>query len=74
MHNDTIVISLNIVDYDVRRILVDNGSSTDILFYDAFSKISLSDDHLGPMNFLLIGFTDDTILVEGIITLAMNAG
>ena len=37
-HNDVVVVSLNIANYDVRRILVDNGSSADILFYDAFSR------------------------------------
>ena len=35
-HNETVVISMTIAKYDVKRILVDNGSSTDILFYDSF--------------------------------------
>ena len=30
-HNDAVVISLNVADYDVRRVLVDNGSSADIV-------------------------------------------
>ena len=38
-----VVVSLNIADYDIRRILVDSGSSVDILFYDAFSKMSIPD-------------------------------
>ena len=32
LHNDAVVVSLIIANYDVRRILVDNGSSADILF------------------------------------------
>ena len=41
-HADPVVISLTIVNHDVKRILVDNGSSTDILYYDAFVRMSLS--------------------------------
>ena len=35
-HDDAIVIILLIADYSTRRVLVDNGSSTDILYYPAF--------------------------------------
>ena len=38
-HDDAIVITLLIVDYTTRRVLVDNGSSTDILYYLAFQQI-----------------------------------
>ena len=42
-HNDAVVVSLNIADYDVCHILVDSGSLANILFYDAFLKISIPD-------------------------------
>ena len=35
-HDDAIVITLLIADYTTRRVLVDNGSSTEILYYLAF--------------------------------------
>ena len=73
-HNDMVVISLNIANYDVHRILVDNESFIDVLYYDAFFKMSISDNHLGPMSSPLVGFTGDTVLVEGMITLAVTAG
>lgn len=41
-HNDAIVITLNVKNYDVHRILISNGSSTDILYYDALLKIGIS--------------------------------
>ena len=43
-HDDTIVITLLIVDYTTRRVLVDNGSSTDILYYPAFQQMRLGRD------------------------------
>ena len=35
-HDDALVVSLQIGDYNMHRVLVDNGSSTDILYYPAF--------------------------------------
>ena len=35
-HDDAIVITLLIVDYTTRRVLVDNGSSADILYHPTF--------------------------------------
>ena len=35
-HDNVIVITLLIADYTTRRVLVDNGSSVDILYYPAF--------------------------------------
>ena len=36
LHDDTLVVSLQIGDYNTHRVLVDNGSSVDILYYPAF--------------------------------------
>ena len=41
-HADLVVILLTIANHDIKKILVDNGSSTDILYYDAFVRMSLS--------------------------------
>ena len=73
-HNDAVVVSLNIANYDVRRILVDNGSSADILFYDAFSRMSALDSHLSPICSPLVGFTGDVVPTEGMIALTVAAG
>jgi hypothetical protein len=39
-HTDALVVSLTIANFQLRRILVDTGSSADILFKSAF-------DHMG---------------------------
>ena len=38
-HDDAIVITLLIADYTTKKVLVDNGSSTDILYYLAFRQM-----------------------------------
>ena len=55
-HDDAIVITLLIADYTTRRVLVDNGSSADILYYPAFQQIRLGRDLLRPACSPLIGF------------------
>ena len=36
LHDDALVVSVRVGDYNVHRMLVDNGSSADILYYPAF--------------------------------------
>ncbi|XP_065616250.1 uncharacterized protein LOC136061830 [Quercus suber] len=40
-HDDAIVITLLIADYKTRRVLIDNRSSADILYYPAFQQMRL---------------------------------
>ena len=41
LHDDAIVITLLIADYTTKRVLVDNGSSANILYYTAFQQMRL---------------------------------
>ena len=45
-HDDTIIITLLIADYTTRRVLVDNGSSADTLYYPTFQQMRLGRDQL----------------------------
>ena len=36
LHDDALVVSIRIGDYNTHRVLVENDSSTDILYYPAF--------------------------------------
>ncbi|XP_030942090.1 uncharacterized protein LOC115967157 [Quercus lobata] len=49
-HDDALVITLLIADYTTRRVLVDNGSSADILYYPTFQQMRLGRDQLRPVN------------------------
>ena len=49
-HDDTLVISATIANFNVQRILVDSGSYADILFISAFDKIKIGRDKLHPFH------------------------
>lgn len=74
LHNDAVVISLNIKNYNVYCILIDNGSLIDVLYYDAFVQIGISFDRLERVDSLMIDFTRVMIQVEGAITLLVKMG
>ena len=40
-HDDALVISIRVGDYNVHQVLVDNGSSADILYYPAFQQMGI---------------------------------
>ena len=50
-HNDPLIIMLNIERFNTKRILVDNGSSADIIYLPAFQQLKLDPKdcaHLNP--------------------------
>jgi hypothetical protein len=55
-HNDALVIEANIASWTLGKLLVDNGSSADIIFADAFDKMGLSKDLLQPPDTSLYEF------------------
>ena len=73
-YDDAIVITLMIANYTTRRVLVDNGSSVDILYYLAFQQMRVSKELLRLVNIHLIGFGGMKILPVGIISLPIVVG
>ena len=73
-HDDALVVSLQIGDYNIHRVLVDNGSSTDILYYPAFQQMRIDKEWLTPTNAPLVGFGGAKIFPLGAITLTVTAG
>nr|XP_009388102.1 PREDICTED: uncharacterized protein LOC103974923 [Musa acuminata subsp. malaccensis] len=71
-HDDALVVSVRIANAQVRRIMVDIGSSIDILYFDAFQKLGLARENLKPMSSALTGFTGDSISPLGAITLPLT--
>ena len=73
-HDDAIVITLLIANYTTRRVLVDNGSSADILYYPAFQQMRLGRDQLRPVNSPLVGFGGMKVQSVGTISLPVVVG
>nr|XP_023888151.1 uncharacterized protein LOC112000284 [Quercus suber] len=40
-HDDALVVNIQVEDYNTHRVLVDNGSSADILYYTAFQQMRI---------------------------------
>ena len=73
-HDDALVISVRVGDYNVHRMLVDNGRSTDILYYPTFQQIGVDRARLIPTNAPLVGFEGIRVLPLGAITLPVTVG
>ena len=67
--NDPVVISVVTVGRRVHRVLVDQGSSADIMFWSTFNKLQLSPDLLRPYTGCLYGFAGDQVEVRGYLEL-----
>jgi len=60
-----VVISVLTVGRKVHRVLVDQGSSADVMFWSTFNKLQLSPDQLRPYTDCLYGFAGDQVEVRG---------
>ena len=68
-HNDTFVVSIRVGDYNTHRVLVDNGSSIDILYNLAFQQMRIEREQLVPTNAPLVRFGGVKVYFLGVVTL-----
>ena len=73
-YDDAIVITLTVANYTTRRVLIDNGSSTNIIYYPTFQQMRINKELLHPMNVPLIRFGGIKILSVGTISLPIVVG
>ena len=67
--NDPVVISVVTAGRKVHKVLVDQGSSADVMFWSTFNKLRLSLDLLRPYTGCLYGFADNQVEVRGYLEL-----
>ena len=65
---------LNIEVFNTKRIFVDNGSSTDIIYLPTFQQLKLDEKRLRPFESPLVSFSGDRVYPKGIITLIVTVG
>ena len=65
---------LNIEGFNTKRILVDNGSSANIIYFLAFQQLKLDPKRLRPFESPLISFSGDRVYPRGMVTLTVTVG
>ena len=73
-HDDALVISIRVRDYNTHRVLVDNGNSVDILYYPAFQQMRINRERLVPTNAPLVGFGGTRVFPLGAVILSVTVG
>ncbi|XP_057493212.1 uncharacterized protein LOC130778721 [Actinidia eriantha] len=73
-HSDPFVIQLKMNNYDVKRILVDTGSSFEIMYYNFLKQLKFSQAYLKPAQALLVGFNAQSHWTLGFVTLKVYVG
>ena len=72
-HDNPLVIMLRVEEFNIHQVLIDNGSSTDIIYLPAFQQMKLDKKRIRPFTLPLVSFTGDRIIPIGIITLTVIA-
>ncbi|PON58367.1 hypothetical protein PanWU01x14_167590 [Parasponia andersonii] len=72
-HDDPLVIKLQIDSVMVGKVLVDSGSSVDVLFLSTFKNISLNRSALRPTYQPLFAFNNSKVSPLGVVTLKFCA-
>ena len=73
-HDDPLVIRALVANKTIHRVLVDNGSSADIIFASAFDKIGIGREKPEPVNTHLRGFSGEKVLPLRLIQLVLTLG
>ena len=73
-HYDALVLTLCISSFDMHRVLVDLGSTVDLLLLLALNQMKLSSGMLNSAGRILYGFNDAITTTLRDITLPVQAG
>ena len=72
-HDDPLVVMMTIANHTIHRILVNNGSSADSLYWLDFQQMGIDRDKIKPFGSPLMGFGGEQVYPMGIISLPLTA-
>ena len=73
-HNDALVVTLRIGGYDVRRVMIDQGSAAEIMYPDPFKGLGLKPEDLTTYSSPLVSFEVKMVVPRGQIRLPVQTG
>ncbi|XP_052185191.1 uncharacterized protein LOC127796828 [Diospyros lotus] len=72
--NDPLVITAKLGKWELRRILVDPGNSSEVLYRQAFLGMGYKMEQLKPARVPLIGFDGEVVYTDGMFQLLLTLG
>ena len=72
-HDDALVVTLRIGGYDVKRVMVDQGSAAEIMYPDLYKELGLKHDDLATYSSPLVSFEGKMVVPKGQIRLPVQA-
>ena len=63
------VITINLANCEIRKTLVDHGSSVDILYWRTFKNMGLDESEIIPLDKHIVGFSGERVDTKGYIDL-----
>ena len=71
-YDDALVVTLRIREYDVKRVLVDQGSAVEIMYPDLYKGLNLKSENLMAYDSPLVSFEGKTVIPKGQIRLPIQ--
>ena len=68
-HDDALVVAARINGFLVKRVMIDQGSGTDVMYPDLFKGLGLKNQDLMKYNTPLVSFDGRVVILEGRISL-----
>ena len=71
-HDDALMVTLRIREYNVRRVLVDQGSAIEIMYLDLYKGLNLRPKNLTAYESPIVSFEGKTVIPKGQIRLPIQ--
>ena len=73
-HDDALVVTLRIGGYDVKRVVIDQGSRAEIMYHDLYKGLNLKPENLTAYSSPLVSFEGKMVISKCQIRLLVQTG